>query len=503
MMPRTPTLTLALLALAGGMAPRALAAQPPTPPPARDTLRLSLGDALDRASRENEDVGRARSQVRSSRAQIAQTRSGLFPQLNLQLSYQRTLRSPVSLGGFSLPDSLRFQPDTLASLVQRVRYLEQRVPAATLQTLGGLFSTFPLGQPNTYIGAVGISQKLFDWQAVVGLKAAHQVEAVQDLQLTESELDVSLQVVQAYYDAILAERLSEIADASLAQADTQLQHVQLQQRMGNKAELDVLQVQVDRDNLEPQRIQALNQRDQALLNLKRLIGVPMTAPVTLTDSLSPEQLHLLPASRLADLVASAVRRRPSVEAAERTVLIRELQTSAARAQLLPSLALQASFGRQALPISLVPTGSDFRDNWTVGLAVQLPIFDGGKTTSAIAQAREQVVQADLQLTQLRKAVTLDATQQRGELDRAAATIAARALTVQRAATAYDMAQLAFSKGVASTLQLQDSRLQLRQARANEVQALHDYYVALAKLLRAAGQQPTPQALAGAIDGSPR
>jgi outer membrane protein TolC len=41
-------------------------------------------------------------------------------------------------------------------------------------------------------------------------------------------------------------------------------------------------------------------------------------------------------------------------------------------------------------------------------------------------------------------------------------------------------------GLQTNLQLGDARLQLAQARGNEAQALHDYYVALARLLRAAG-----------------
>jgi outer membrane protein TolC len=89
----------------------------------------------------------------------------------------------------------------------------------------------------------------------------------------------------------------------------------------------------------------------------------------------------------------------------------------------------------------------------------------------------------------KKAVALEVAQRRGELDRAAASVEARSHTAALADRNYTLMTLAYEKGVVNTLQLSDARLQLRQARVNEVQALHDYYIALARLRRASGHSP--------------
>jgi outer membrane protein TolC len=95
-------------------------------------------------------------------------------------------------------------------------------------------------------------------------------------------------------------------------------------------------------------------------------------------------------------------------------------------------------------------------------------------------------QAEWQLAQVREGVALEANRFRGELERASALLTARAETVRSAARVYELTLLSFRQGVGTNLQVSDARTALRQARANEAQAVHDYYIALARLLRSSG-----------------
>jgi outer membrane protein TolC len=151
--------------------------------------------------------------------------------------------------------------------------------------------------------------------------------------------------------------------------------------------------------------------------------------------------------------------------------------------------LGASFAKAGSWESGSPSNDDLRDNWSVSIAFQAPVFDGGMRKSDAAAFHEMSIQSQLQLDQMKKAVALEVAQRRGELDRAAASVEARSHTAALADRNYTLMALAYEKGVVNTLQLSDARLQLRQARVNEVQALHDYYIALARLRRAAGLSP--------------
>lgn len=460
--------------------------------PVRD---LSLADAVTMGARLNEDVGIARSQLRSAQSQIASARSSLFPQLSGQLNYSRAIKQPFRLGGVSLPDSMRFSPDSTASIAERLAYLERRTPTAALGALAGLFSNVPLGQANTYMGTLNVSQSVFDWRAVAGLKAARELEGVQRSQLTDRSLDVILQIVIAYNTAVLNERLAAIATSAYEEADRQYEQVRLREAAGNASRLDVLRASVDRDNLEPQRVQALNARDLAALNLKRLIDMPLNTPIRLVDSLAIDQFQPASEASLDAIAREALRRRPSIDMARRQVTINELRVSAARAASLPTVSLSGAFGKQAYPASGLPAWGDLLDSWTVGVGVSVPIYSGGQRSADVQYAREQVRQSQLQLSQAEKQATLDLTQQRAEIGRAQAAIAARRQTARQAAESYELTLLAYEKGNTTSLQVSDARLQWRQAQANEAQAVFDYIAALSRFMRAAGVAPTPDMLA--------
>ena len=329
---------------------------------------------------------------------------------------------------------------------------------------------------------------MFDREALSNLRVAREAEQVQELQLTERELDVTLQIVQAYYGAVLADRVVEISEAALEEANKQLDHVRKTYAAGNALELDVLNVEVQRDNLEPGRIEALNDRDQALRNLRRLIDLTDEQTLQLTDALEPDGFTPLSARAL-DSIATAYGRRPSIAAADRQIRIQSLRESGARGSWMPSVLLGASFAKSGAWANGTPDNRDLLDNWSLSIALRTPIFDGGLRGADVAAAHEQLVQSQLQLHQLRKSVALDVAQQRGELDRAAALVKARSHTAALAERSHTLMALAYAKGVVNTLQLSDARLQLRQARVNEVQAFHDYYIALARLRRAAGHSP--------------
>lgn len=460
----------------------------PAPAAGAAPVQLTLSDAVRRALGESEEVRLAESQVQEARNQVDASRASLYPQINGDLSYQRTLRSPVNTGGgFDLPDSLSFSPDTTASLAERIRYLERRTPTAGLAALGSLFSDLPFGQKNTYVGRLGITQKVFDGAAFAGLQIAREFTRRVEDQASEQRLSLALSVVEAYYGAVLADRLATIVDLSANQLEQQLAQVRLIRSAGNASDLDVLRVEVERQNVEPQRVTALNQRDVALLNLKRLINVPLTQPVALIDALDAAPFAPVPDERLAAIIAEAQARRATISAAERQVRIRQQQVEVARAAYLPTVSVSANFGKQALPSDLIPGAGEFRDDWNAGITVRIPLFDGGRRRADVSVAAVQLRRSELELAQLREAVSVDVARQRGELQRAAVLIRAREQTTAQAQRVYELTTLSYERGLQTPLQLADARLQLQQARANEAQALHDYHVALARLMRAAGQ----------------
>lgn len=467
-------------------APAALGAQEPAAAGARgDTVALSLRAAVSRALGQSEEVRLARSQVDLAETQVREARAGALPQVNANVGYTRTFASSFGGGGgITIPDSLRFSPDSTAPLAERVRYLEQNAPLAGLSGLGALFGNLPFGQENAYQATLSGSQLLYSGgRTGAALAIAREYREVSRLGLAEQTAEIELQVRTAYVNALLAQELAQSAQQALEQAEAFLQQERLRLSAGRASELEVLRAEVSRDNLRPQLVQAQNAAELSLLDLKRLVDIPLGAPVALTTPLDVPSAEALARPVLA---AEAVSRRASVAAAERQVTIAEQNIRIARGAFLPSVSLSMNYGKLLYPSTPTDFSGDWRTDWTAGLNVSIPLLSGGQRAAQLARARVQANQARIQLSQLREGVQLQYEQAAGERERARTAIAARQTTVQAAQRVYDLTVLRYNQGLATQLEVSQARLELLQARTNLAQAVADFLNADAAVLRATG-----------------
>ena len=454
-----------------------------------DTVAMSLQEAIALAFSRSEEIRLARNQVEMADAEVRSVRAGALPQINANLGYTRTFASQFEGETFVLPDSLKFEPDSTASIEERLRYLEDKAPIAGLGGLGLLFGNLPFGQENAYSATIGGSQLLFSGgRTGAALQVARIFRESARLQLQEQQADVELAVRTAYFRALFSQELERIAEAAVAQAERFVEQERLRERSGAASELEVLRAEVALANLRPQLVSGRNAAEIATLDLKRLVNIPATQPLKLTTSLDVPSAEALRAGTdsLEDLS-----HRASVEAAERMVRMRELGVKIARGAFFPDVSVSMNYGRLAYPTDPFSfNGLQWRTDWSATLGVRVPIFDGLRRNAQVDQAQTQLSNARLQLAQLREGVQLQYQQAIGERRRAQEAIAARQTTVTQAQRVYDLTVLRYERGLATQLEVTDARLALLQARTNLAQALSDFYVAEATVTRALGGTPT-------------
>jgi outer membrane protein len=480
--------TISLVALFAALTANSVEAQKgwQAPQSRTDTMALTLEQSVARAIANGQEVGLARTQVQAAHEQTRLVRAEALPQISGNVGYVRTFASPFSGGGFKLPDSLKFSPDSLASVADRLRYLEKNAPNAGLGGLGSLFGNLPFGQKNAYTATLSGSQSLFSGGKLgAGLKIAHELEESAKLGLDEQMAEVELQVRIAYFRAHLAQQLVTISREALDQATRFLATARLRLEAGEASELEVLRAEVSLANLRPQLVQATNAADVATLDLKRLINVPLDRSVKLVTPLEIPSVRVWADSARDE--AQALANRGVIRVAERQVTIREQEVRVARADFLPSLKLNFAFGKLIYPSGAFSLNQPWRSDASAGLVMSVPIFNGNRTRANVALARIAVEQDQLRLAQLREGVQLDYERARGERARALSSIDATQRTVQQAQRVYDLTVLRYEQGLASQLEVSDSRLALLQSRTNLAQAVADYHIADATVSRSIGR----------------
>ena len=487
-------LTLMLALLAGPLAPtapagaaEARAAEVQEQLPNRP---LTLEDAIRLAEARSEQIAVARAGVNRAAGEETRARADLFPQLSASVSYDRTLASEFS-GIFDQGDGPpACDPFTLrptAPLGDRVGEIERAIDCGAIggSLFGGDALDLPFGRENIYRLNLSFSQTLYSGGRVGAQRALAGVgRQLADVSLTSARAQIALDVTEAYYDAALSGQLLAIAESGLRQASATLSQVELARQAGRLPEFELLRARVARDNQRPIVLRARAQRTLAYLRLQQLLHVPDGAAVQVAANL--EDPVLPPPAPFGDLLARADaargaggRERVAIRQAAAGVDAREAAVRIARSQRLPSVSANSSYGR--VGYSSFPGLSDFRTNWTVGVAAQVPILTGGRIRGDEMVARADLAEARAQLDLARNLAQLDTRAAFEELDAARATWEASAGTVEQAAQAYQIAELRYREGISTQLELSDSRFLLEQAQANRAQAARDLQVARARV----------------------
>ena len=419
--------------------------------------------------RQSDEIGLANAQIDVADAQFANARANALPQLRFNGSYTHVYES------------------------------------ARGQAVGSFFN-----QPNTYTFSTNLQQTLFQGgRLVAAMRAGNHVRQAAREGEREERASVTMQVQRAYLQGLFTARIAELQENNLVLASNRVTQIEQLQTAGQAARYDVLRARVERANLEPLAIQARNDRELALLELKRLLNVPVDQPLALVTRIDPASA----ATMLAQMDTTGVPERSVIRSAELTLSARRLGVTVARADYYPTLAFTFQTGysafppigygiprtRGALTVEDCPPGSaagrlcqngGFFSDRQLGLNVSFPIFDGFRVRSNVELAQAQLRVAEVQLHQQREAVALDVARARAELGRSRAAYAARQQNSLEAQEAFQLASLRFSRGLSTQLEVSDAQLALLTAQSTEARATYDLFLASADLARALGR-PIP------------
>ena len=488
----------------------------------QDIVRsISLDDAMKLAEERSEGVRIAQAGLLRARGQAYQARSQYLPQFSGSLAFTKTLSSQFEEISKRAADFDAANPpaDTLRTLctlnAQIPRNASQPVRDAGLQTAttdcgpGGGLENSPIAKifaaPQTLtIGLVGSMSLFTGGRIIAANKIASSARHSAEIGYASALAALRLQVTEAYYDALLSDRLATIADSSLKQSERTLAQVRLARNVGNTSEFELLRAQVTSDNQRPLTIQRHTTRDLALLRLKQLLDLPASDSLALTSDLADSTLaggskDARTISRTFAALASAsdtsAESRSTVRQLAEAVKIQQNSFRIARAQRIPSLSLSTQYGRTAYPSQGIPSLHDFFPSWTVTGTLAVPLFTGGRITGDEMIARANLIEARENYQQVKELAALDARSTIAQLEQAVAEWTASQGTAEQAARAYRIAEVRYGEGISTQLELSESRILLQSAQANRAFAARNLRVAQQRLallrdLPLAGQQST-------------
>ena len=454
---------------------------------------LTLDEAVRAAESQSEAIRIARAGVQRAEGLQYQARSQRLPQINGSASYTRTLASQFSsTGGGPAVDTTKpaappapcdqYLLGPTATTAERLAGLEDASRCALGENPFSSFGSLGFGAKNQYNLGLSFTQNLFAGGRIQAQNAvANSGRRSADIELAAQRAQLRLDVTQAYFDAALADRLVALAESSAVQTENVLKQTQLARTVGNVSEFELLRAQVSSANQRPIVIQRQSDREVAYLRLKQLINVPLDNPVQLTTAVD-DAAAINSALEAAEITGdTSATDRATVREAAAAIDAQRGLLKITKAQRFPTLALTSQYGKVAFPLTGFPQSGDFRTNWTIGLASQVPLFTGGRIKGEQMVAEANVREAQARYDQLREFAALDSRVTLNNLFQARAAWLASLGTADQARRAYSIAEVRYKEGISTQIELNDARILLEQAVVNRALAARNLQVARVKL----------------------
>ncbi|WP_218352343.1 outer membrane channel protein TolC [Alteromonas lipotrueiana] len=333
---------------------------------------------------------------------------------------------------------------------------------------------------------IDLTMSLYDHANWVGLNRAEKVAQRSDAQLAATMQELIVRTVDAYFEVLRAKDSLEFVRSEKRAIDRQLEQTKQRFEVGLTAITDVHEAQANYDRTVAQEIQAENQVELALESLRAITGKYHDGIYTLdTDSFSAtmptpssaeQWLKIAEDSNLALLV-----NRLALDVAKEDI-------SLARSDHYPTLGLSAGASKTKNDISgaAIEFETPWLDSYSVGVSLDIPIFQGLRVTAQTQQAKYQYIASAQDLEQTYRQTVQSVRSSFNDVNAAISTIRALEQSEVSAQSALKATEAGFDVGTRTIVDVLDSTRNLFDARRNLSSARYDFIQSVVSLKEAAG-----------------
>ncbi len=418
------------------------------------TDHLDLASAESLALRHAPEIAREYFRAQAAREVVTETRARLFPQVTGDV---------VAVG----------TGDTISKLFggSPITSTNSSAPLTTrLGATGGLNDPTVLSRESN---GLNVSQLITDFGRTPNLIAAARFSALSAAQQAElTRAQVLLLVDTAYFRALEGEALVQVANETVSDRQLIVDQTSALVQSQLKSDLDASLAQVNLEQARLLQLDAETRLNTAFADLSVAIGYKeprrfVLAPATVP---APEK------STLSGLLGEALRDRPDAIAARYAAEAAARTAAAERAAFFPKLNFLGAFGR-------TPTGDEaVRETYAAaGLAVELPVFDGGEILARAHEAewRAKASRKEVDLMEDRIAHDVDVAWL--NLAEAEKRIGVSSSFLANATEASELAQSRYQRGVVSLIELSEAELAKTQAQIENATATYEYDISRTEL----------------------
>jgi len=304
----------------------------------------------------------------------------------------------------------------------------------------------------------------------------------QDYETTSQ--DIILGIKQAYYIYLTAQAIVNVRKDTVRNRDLLVKQARGFFEVGTRARIDVARAEANLYSAQADLIAAENAVKVAWVTLRNAMGSPRLPEQPVAED-SPEVTLSMNLAGARNIAYDSRTELKSFDAQKRAS---DQLIATARRSHLPDLIFDATYGRRHVSNDTGKMTETFplQPAWQVQLTLNIPIFDGFRTTSRVEETLHNFNNIKAQEEDRRQQIALEVEQSYLRVVETQERIKATESAAKAAKENLDLARGRYEVGVGSIIEITDAETLYTDAQTTYIRTIYDYKIADAQLSRAMG-----------------
>jgi outer membrane protein len=411
--------------------------------------------------------------------------AGLLPvQGNSEISQRETL---------TLQETVRMalarSPETLLAKVQSLRAQEAlretrslNLPQVVAGTGLAYNNGYPLSTPSIF--EVGASQPIFNKTNKNLVREAEENGKASKFGIESARNEIASQTAWAYCQLHQARKSIAVASARVDSARKQQTQVESLVTAGRARPVDAKMANVARLTLEHQLSIAREQEKVAEDELLELAGISDRSSI---GTVEPKIENPIFNIREENLLQQTIESTPEILQAESALRVKEFHIDAAKGESLPKIEIISNYALFSRTNNYQDYFNRFtRNNFIIGFSVQVPVFNGFRTSAKVAQSRHEAAEANYRLQNVKSNLKININRELSAFRIAQSAVELARSEVDAAQENLHLNEVLLESGRISAQELEVSRSTLQQKELVQIESDQALFQRKLSLLRVAG-----------------
>lgn len=424
---------------------------------------LTIGEAIKMGLKNNSSIVNSRRDMEKAELKLEHSYLSYYPDINLQLTYNRLGESPLTPSKYLILNTGETESNPFTGMPEDVVSL---YPVDYTELSSDQYSTSLSFQQPIYLG--GRIKK--------GIEMARKGVSISRIQYEKEVSDTIFQIIQSYYNVLMAKGMVEIQEEFLTLIKKQGEAVRARYKAGIGVKADLLEIEIEKRRQE----QAIKTSRNQLVLAKKRLGLLLCLKNDDYMTVRPDKQPEIGDS-FDKHYQQALNNRPELKLLLLNKEMIKLNKNLEKTIYKPSIVLAGSYNWQGDQL-------DFEEgSWNMTLSASMKIFDGGKDRVKGSEYQVELQKNEESLNNLKQMINLELQEAFMKLNEAEQELSLASLNLKNAEENLRIARESYNAGMGSNLDVIRAQSTLKQVKVNHLQAEYKYQMAKYQILYKRGE----------------